>query len=66
MICIDADTPFGALQWIYEIQGMAESAQVCPPTRAQLMLTSSFFHCASGWGAGENHVQGAEQRAEGG
>jgi hypothetical protein len=29
MICIDADTPYGALQWVYEIQGMAESAQVC-------------------------------------
>ena len=26
MICIDADTPYGALQWMYEIQGMAESA----------------------------------------
>ena len=29
MICIDADTPYGALQWVYEIQVMAESAQVC-------------------------------------
>jgi hypothetical protein len=28
MICIDADTPYGALNWVYEIQGMAESAQV--------------------------------------
>ena len=37
MICIDADTPYGGLQWMYEIQGMAESAQVRRRCRALLL-----------------------------
>ena len=42
MICIDADTPYGALQWMYEIQGMAESAQVHSRAAAHMILTGSF------------------------
>jgi hypothetical protein len=41
LICIDAETPYGALQWMYEIRGIAESAQVCNRRLAAAVMSCS-------------------------
>ena len=67
MICIDADTPYGSLEWLYEIQGMAESAQVTrflrfPPPKCSFSL---LFHLFPGGDIGQVVMQGSAERAEG-
>jgi hypothetical protein len=69
MICIDAETPYGTLNWVYEIQGMAESAQVRPRRPLAGVATATdlrSFHSPAGRNSGQNFLQSSAERAEGG